>query len=83
MPLKTDSIIDYLKQIVYKLDKIQKEVEEIKTTVEANSSNAFESELANEKLKKISKEKRMQDYDKWFEENSDKVSSTSKTGGEK
>lgn len=69
MNKNTEQIINLLHQVFFKMVKIEDCLADIKQTVEANSSNAYECELAYEKEKIARQKLRQIEYERWFEEN--------------
>lgn len=60
--------------------KIEDCLADIKQTVEANSSNAYECELVSEKIKMANRALRESEYERWFEENYGKKREEVKNG---
>ena len=69
MNKNNEQIVDLLHQLLYKIDKIDNCVSEIKQMLESDASNAYECELAYEKEKIARRKLRQIKYERWFEEN--------------
>lgn len=67
----------------YKLDKIEQMLQGIMQILEANEDAAQDAKNIRQRLQKSQEALRQLNYEKWFNENKDKVSTTQKIGGEK